>query len=445
MPFSTCGLAGLDDGRSADDPPSAAGGGAARQPGRPSRRLCRSPPAPARCAARCSSAPRTRWLTGLHALGFSMVGGIAGAIAAIEAFKRFTGVTGSTGIVFAAPFAATVAVGRLGCFFAGLADFTYGTPTSLPWGVDFGDGIGRHPVQLYESLAMAAMFVVLLRSVRAPRPLLARQRLLSRGRLVWAAALRLGVLQALRNADRAVQPVPLGLSRPRPVRWRDDPPGEQAHVRRRSTQVGAVSLPRPDHVPLRDLPRAGAGQDRRGGRPHLLFQALPRARRDEDAGVRRSGLLAPHAGIPQARRPAAGAGHAHRARLPVGLRPLPRSRAALLPGDRRDQRGLQPRLPGVLRQFLAQAEQPSQPRRSRAHARRPGRRARASPTWCRSRAASRPSIPQILDDPRRRAAPSDPARDAEHQRHPHRRGSGLRRRAGRASGRASRSICSSIR
>ena len=101
-------------------------------------------------------------LSGVHALGFSMVGGIAGAIAAIEAFKRFTGVTGSTGIVFAAPFAATVAVGRLGCFFSGLADFTYGTPTSVPWAVDFGDGIHRHPVQLYESLAMAAMFVVLI-------------------------------------------------------------------------------------------------------------------------------------------------------------------------------------------------------------------------------------------------------------------------------------------
>lgn len=101
-------------------------------------------------------------LSGVHALGFSMVGGIAGAIAAIEAFKRFTGVSGSTGIVFAAPFAATVAIGRLGCFFSGLADFTYGTPTALPWGIDFGDGIHRHPVQLYESLAMAAMFVVLI-------------------------------------------------------------------------------------------------------------------------------------------------------------------------------------------------------------------------------------------------------------------------------------------
>jgi prolipoprotein diacylglyceryltransferase len=106
-------------------------------------------------------------LSGLHALGFSMVGGIAGAIAAVEAFKRFTGVSGSTGIVFAAPFAVTVAIGRLGCFFSGLDDFTYGTPSGLPWAVDFGDGIARHPVQLYESLAMAAMFVVLIQRLRA--------------------------------------------------------------------------------------------------------------------------------------------------------------------------------------------------------------------------------------------------------------------------------------
>lgn len=106
-------------------------------------------------------------LSGLQALGFSMVGGIAGAIAAVEAFKRVTGVTGSTGIAFAAPFAATVAIGRLGCFFSGLDDFTYGTPADVPWAVDFGDGILRHPVQLYESLAMAALFVVLIQRFRA--------------------------------------------------------------------------------------------------------------------------------------------------------------------------------------------------------------------------------------------------------------------------------------
>ena len=44
-------------------------------------------------------------------------------------------------------------------------DFTYGTPTSLPWAHDFGDGVPRHPVQLYESAAMAAFAALYVRRV----------------------------------------------------------------------------------------------------------------------------------------------------------------------------------------------------------------------------------------------------------------------------------------
>ena len=60
-----------------------------------------------------------------------------------------------TGARFALPLALGIAIGRIGCYFAGLDDFTYGTPTALPLGHDFGDGVRRHPVQLYESAAMA--------------------------------------------------------------------------------------------------------------------------------------------------------------------------------------------------------------------------------------------------------------------------------------------------
>ena len=41
-----------------------------------------------------------------------------------------------------------------------------GTPTDLPWGVDFGDGVRRHPTQLYESLFHALMAGVLVEVVR---------------------------------------------------------------------------------------------------------------------------------------------------------------------------------------------------------------------------------------------------------------------------------------
>ncbi len=93
-------------------------------------------------------------LAGIWQIGHSIAGAVAGGIIGVELFKLTTGIRGSTGGQFVAPLTLGIAVGRLGCFFAGLPDYTYGTPTSLPWGVDFGDGIARHPVQLYESLAM---------------------------------------------------------------------------------------------------------------------------------------------------------------------------------------------------------------------------------------------------------------------------------------------------
>ena len=87
--------------------------------------------------------------------GRSILGAIAGGIVVAEGYKAIAGFRGSTGAIFVLPLATAIAIGRLGCFSAGLAEYTYGTPTRLPWGVDFGDGIPRHPVQLYESFAMA--------------------------------------------------------------------------------------------------------------------------------------------------------------------------------------------------------------------------------------------------------------------------------------------------
>jgi prolipoprotein diacylglyceryltransferase len=55
-----------------------------------------------------------------------------------------------------------IIIGRLGCFSAGLDDYTYGIQTTLPWGFDFGDGINRHPVQLYESLALLLFITLFL-------------------------------------------------------------------------------------------------------------------------------------------------------------------------------------------------------------------------------------------------------------------------------------------
>src|SRR3954454_23829196 len=96
------------------------------------------------------------WLSGMAGVARSVEGALAGGIVAVELYKWRHGIALRTGARFALPLAVGVPVGRVGCYAAGLDDFTYGVPTTLAWGHDFGDGILRHPVQLYESLAMAA-------------------------------------------------------------------------------------------------------------------------------------------------------------------------------------------------------------------------------------------------------------------------------------------------
>lgn len=101
------------------------------------------------------------WTTGG---GKTIVGGLLGGWLAVEVAKRLSGIRSRTGDLFAIPLCVGIAIGRIGCFLAGVADNTYGTPTTLPWGVDFGDGIRRHPTQLYE-FAFLALLAFALRKL----------------------------------------------------------------------------------------------------------------------------------------------------------------------------------------------------------------------------------------------------------------------------------------
>lgn len=98
--------------------------------------------------------------------GKTIVGALLGGWLAVELTKRHLGVRRSTGDVYALPLVVGIAVGRVGCFLAGLGDHTYGVATSLPWGVDFGDGVPRHPTQLYEILFLVPLGVALRHGAR---------------------------------------------------------------------------------------------------------------------------------------------------------------------------------------------------------------------------------------------------------------------------------------
>lgn len=102
-------------------------------------------------------------------LSHSVAGALAGAIVAVELWKWRHAVTGSTGTAFVLPICLGIAVGRWGCLFSGLADGTYGVSTDVPWAVDLGDGVGRHPVQIYESLSMALFALIFLRAMKSGR------------------------------------------------------------------------------------------------------------------------------------------------------------------------------------------------------------------------------------------------------------------------------------
>ncbi len=98
-------------------------------------------------------------LFGLMVLqGKTIVGALLGGLISVEVTKKWIGVRRSTGDSFVYSVLWGTAIGRVGCFLTGLSDRTYGIATSLPWGIDFGDGIARHPTQLYEVGFLVLLF-----------------------------------------------------------------------------------------------------------------------------------------------------------------------------------------------------------------------------------------------------------------------------------------------
>jgi phosphatidylglycerol:prolipoprotein diacylglycerol transferase len=95
--------------------------------------------------------------------GKTVTTALIGGYLAVELAKVALSIHIKTGDSFALPLALALAVGRWGCFFNGCCS---GQPTDLPWGVDFGDGVSRHPTQVYESLFHLLMAGALLTLMR---------------------------------------------------------------------------------------------------------------------------------------------------------------------------------------------------------------------------------------------------------------------------------------
>jgi phosphatidylglycerol---prolipoprotein diacylglyceryl transferase len=135
--------------------------------------------------------------------GKTIVGGLLGGWLGVEIVKRMSGIRRRTGDLFVLPLCAGIAVGRVGCFLAGLADDTYGKPTTLPWAVDFGDRIGRHPVQLYEILFLVLVGVLVNTHIRLAEG--ARFRVFLAAYLSWRIAVDLLKPQPLVHGMNLIQ------------------------------------------------------------------------------------------------------------------------------------------------------------------------------------------------------------------------------------------------
>jgi phosphatidylglycerol:prolipoprotein diacylglycerol transferase len=95
-------------------------------------------------------------------LNQTIVGGLLGGLFGAELVKFFIHEKKASGNLFTYPVILALIIGRMGCFSMGVYEETYGLPTALPWGMNLGDNIPRHPVCLYEIIFLLMLSATLI-------------------------------------------------------------------------------------------------------------------------------------------------------------------------------------------------------------------------------------------------------------------------------------------
>ncbi len=91
----------------------------------------------------------------------TVIGGLIGGLFLVELTKLLLKEKENSGDLFVYPLLLALIIGRIGCFSMGVYEETYGLPTALPWGMNLGDGLQRHPVTLYEIIFLLLLWLVL--------------------------------------------------------------------------------------------------------------------------------------------------------------------------------------------------------------------------------------------------------------------------------------------
>ncbi len=91
----------------------------------------------------------------------TIVGGFLFALFSVELLKIKLNIKTSSGDIMTYPILLALIIGRIGCFCEGLRDGTIGKETTLFTGFNFGDGIYRHPLPLYEIFFLVSLWCII--------------------------------------------------------------------------------------------------------------------------------------------------------------------------------------------------------------------------------------------------------------------------------------------
>ncbi|OPC06849.1 diacylglyceryl transferase [Elizabethkingia ursingii] len=100
----------------------------------------------------------------------TIVGGLAFGLIGVELAKKIVGHKESTGDLITFPLMLAIIIGRIGCFFTGIYEETYGLPTDSIFGMHLGDQYLRHPVALYEIAFLVLLWGILKVIQKKPFP-----------------------------------------------------------------------------------------------------------------------------------------------------------------------------------------------------------------------------------------------------------------------------------
>ncbi len=136
--------------------------------------------------------------------GQTIAGGVVGGILGLEITKKIFKVKRKTGDLFVYPLILGIIIGRIGCFLTGVTDGTVGLPSNLPWAIDQGDGVLRHPTALYEIVFLILLWIIITN--------IQNKKILNQGDLFGVFALFYFIYRLLVEFIKPTTPLWIGLS-----------------------------------------------------------------------------------------------------------------------------------------------------------------------------------------------------------------------------------------